>query len=225
MKTICVIPAWNEEKNITKVIKDVTAYVDQVVVVDDYSSDQTAALAKQAGATLLQHIINRGQGAALQTGNDYALANGAEIIIHFDGDDQFLAKEIPSLTAPIKSGRADIVFGSRFLGKKSNLPAVKEYIIMPLAKIFMRLVMRVKLSDPQNGFRALNRRAATLIRIDNRSMAHASEIQAKAFASKLAVSEVPVTVTYHEFGQRLGGGLKVIKDLLINKLIKPPQSS
>lgn len=223
MKIICVIPAWNEEKNIAKVVRSAMPYVDEVVVVDDCSADQTVALAISAGASIIKHPINRGQGAALQTGNDYALSVGADIIVHFDGDDQFSAAEIPDIIAPIKDGRADIVFGSRFLGKKANLPAKKKYLIMPLAKIFTRFILGVKLSDPQNGFRALNRHAASL-RIENRAMAHASEIQARAFKEKLMIAEVPVTVTYHEFGQSLGGGFKVLKDLLINKIIKPPQA-
>lgn len=224
MKIICVIPAWNEAKNIVKVINGVRPHVQEIVVVDDSSRDETGRLAAGAGATVLRHPINRGQGAALQTGNDYALKSAADIIVHFDGDDQFLAAEIPDMVAPLKEDRADIVFGSRFLGRPTNWPAIKRYVIMPLAKIFTRLVLGVKLSDPQNGFRALNRRAALAIRITNREMAHASEIQAKAFGARLRIAEVPVTVVYHEFGQKLSGGFQVLKDLLINKIINPPKA-
>lgn len=220
MKIFCVIPAWNEEKNISKVVKEVSSYVNEVVVVDDHSDDDTALLAASAGATVLSHIINRGQGAALQTGNEYALKNGADVIIHFDADDQFSASEIPSMVRPISEGRADIVFGSRFLGKKTNFPFTKKYIIMPLAQIFSRVFLGVKLSDPQNGFRVLNRIAAEKIIIDNREMAHASEIQTKAFKQKLRITEVPITVVYHHFGQKLSGGFIVIRDLLIHKIIK-----
>lgn len=220
MKIICVIPAWNEEKNIFKVVENVSAYVDKVVVVDDCSRDNTSLLANEAGADVLRHIINRGQGAALQTGNEYALNNMADIIVHFDADDQFLASEIPDMVRPIIEGRADIVFGSRFLGKKTNFPFTKKYIIMPLAQLFSRVFLGVKLSDPQNGFRALSRQAAKIITINNREMAHASEIQAKAFKEKLRIVEVPITVIYHHFGQKLSGGFVVIRDLLINKIIK-----
>lgn len=223
MKIICVIPAWNEAPRITKVVSAVRAYVTTVVVVDDCSEDETGRLAEQAGAIVLRHLVNRGQGAALQTGNEYALSLGADIIIHFDADDQFLASEIPNVIAPLLADQADIVFGSRFLGKQPNWPFLKKYIIMPLAFIFTRLVLRVKLSDPQNGFRALNRRAAELTTITNRAMAHASEIQTEAFKNKLRIAEVPVTVIYHEFGQKLNGGFQVLKDLLINKIINPPR--
>lgn len=220
MKIICVIPAWNEAANIAKVLGGVKSLVDEVVVVDDCSRDDTASLAKTAGATVLRHPINRGQGAALQTGDDYALKNGADIIVHFDADDQFLATEIKDITEPIRSGQADIVFGSRFLGKKPNFPFAKKYFLMPLGKFFTRFILGVKLSDPQNGFRALNRRAAELIKIANRGWAHNSEIQAKAFALKLRIAEVPITVIYHRFGQDLTGGFKIIKDLFIHKIIK-----
>ncbi|MFA6194174.1 MAG: glycosyltransferase family 2 protein [Patescibacteria group bacterium] len=220
MKIICVIPAWNEGKNIAKVIAGARPFVDEIVVIDDGSGDDTAAAAEIAGATVFRHPINRGQGAALQTGNDYALDHGADIIVHFDADDQFLATEIKDMTAPIREGSADIVFGSRFLGKKANLPPVKKYLIMPLAQIFTRVILGIKLSDPQNGFRAMSRLAAEKIRINNREMAHNSEIQIKAFQEKLRVAEVPITVIYHHFGQKLSGGFRVAKDLLIHKIIK-----
>jgi len=124
------------------------------------------------------------------------------------------------MVAPILEGRADIVFGSRFLGKKSNLPAFKKYLIMPLAQAFTRVILGIKLSDPQNGFRAMSRTAADRIRINNREMAHNSEIQIKSFQEKLRITEVPITVVYHHFGQKLSGGFQVVKDLLIHRIIK-----
>jgi glycosyltransferase involved in cell wall biosynthesis len=220
LKIACVIPAYNEAKNIEKVVSDVKPFVDQIIVVNDKSRDNTAYLAKKAGAEVLNHPINRGQGASLQTGNDYALKNGADIIVHFDGDDQFSAIEIKDLIKPILEDRADIVFGSRFLGKKTNFPFLKKYLIYPLAQAFSRIILGIKLSDPQNGFRALNRKAAEIIRIANREMAHNSEIQTKAFRNKLRIAEVPITVTYHHFGQKLSGGFKIIYDLLIYKISK-----
>ncbi|MBN2854392.1 glycosyltransferase family 2 protein [Patescibacteria group bacterium] len=220
LKIACVIPAWNEEKNIAQVVKNVRPFVDEIIVVNDASKDKTAKIADEAGAIVISHPINRGQGAALQTGNDYALKLGADIIVHFDGDNQFLAEEIKDMIAPILKGEADIVFGSRFLGKEANLPTFKRLVIYPLAHIFTRLILGIKLSDPQNGFRAMNRQTAEKIRIMNREMAHNSEIQAKAFSYKLRVAEVPITVIYHRFGQKLSGGFKIIKDLFLYKLSK-----
>lgn len=220
MKIFCIIAAYNEEKNIAKVVEGVKPFVSKTVVINDCSLDNTSMLAKEAGAIVINHPINRGQGAALQTGNEYALNSGADIIVHFDGDDQFLPEEINDMIKPIIENKADIVFGSRFLGKKANFPFFKKYIIYPLAQIFSRLILKIKLSDPQNGFRALNKKAAETITIENRQMAHNSEIQSKAFTSDLKIAEVPITVIYHQFGQKLSGGFKIISDLFIHKLTK-----
>jgi glycosyltransferase involved in cell wall biosynthesis len=220
MKITCVIPAYNEAVHIAAAVEAVKPYVDEVVVVDDCSKDNTLALAKEAGALVLRHAINRGQGAALQTGNDYALFRGADIIVHFDADNQFAASEIKDLTAPLLSGECDAVFGSRFLGKKSNMPSGKKYLIMPLARFINRVVFNIRLTDPQSGFRALTAAAASEIRIDNDGMAHCNEILIKTFARALRVKEVPITVTYEEFGQRWGGGVRILKDLFLKNLIK-----
>lgn len=218
MKIACVIPAYNESKNINKVLDKVSPLVDEVIVVDDCSADNTYELVKLTKAIALRHPINRGQGAALQTGDEYALAHGADIIVHFDADDQFKAEEIKDLIAPIINGQADAVFGSRFLGS-ANFPFTKRVIIMPLARLINRL-FGIKMSDPQSGFRALNRTTLEKIKIENRGMAHCSEILYKTFKTKARVIEVPITVTYHEFGQSFGGGFKIIKDLLIHNFIK-----
>jgi glycosyltransferase involved in cell wall biosynthesis len=218
MKITCVIPAYNESKNINKVLDKVSPLVDEVIVVDDCSADNTYELVKLTKAIALRHPINRGQGAALQTGDEYALAHGADIIVHFDADDQFKAEEIKDLIVPIINGQADAVFGSRFLGS-ANFPFTKRVIIMPLARLINRL-FGIKMSDPQSGFRALNRTTLEKIKIENRGMAHCSEILYKTFKTKARVIEVPITVTYHEFGQSFGGGFKIIKDLLIHNFIK-----
>ncbi len=218
MKVSCVIPAYNEASKIKLVIEKVSPLVDEIVVVDDCSRDNTFELINQTNAIALRHPINRGQGAALQTGDDYALKNGADIIVHFDADDQFKAEEITSLVEPIKIGQADAVFGSRFLGS-ANFPVAKRFIIMPLARLINRL-FGVKMSDPQSGFRAMNKETLKQIKIENRGMAHCSEILYKIVKTKARVIEVPITVTYHEFGQSLGGGFKIIKDLIIHNFIK-----
>ena len=136
MKVICVIPAWNEADTIEQVITEVKLQVNEVVVVDDGSHDATAKLAVNAGATVLVHPINRGQGAALRTGTQYALDQGADIIVHFDADGQFVATEIVEVIAPIIDGSAEVVFGSRFMGKEHNLPPLKKRILLPLARLF-----------------------------------------------------------------------------------------
>lgn len=226
MKTVIVIPAYNEEKNIAEVVKKVKPLVDEIVVVDDGSGDQTVRAAREQGVVVLKHLINRGQGAALETGNQYALKQKAEIIVHFDADGQFLAEEIKDIVRPIKEGEAEVVFGSRFLGKKSEIPWFKEKIIIPLAGLVNRLLINVSLSDPQSGFRALSKKAAGKIRIENDGMAHCSEILYKVFKNNFKVKEVPITVVYRGFGQGLlagkgrgSGGFKIVRDLLMAKLM------
>jgi polyprenyl-phospho-N-acetylgalactosaminyl synthase len=219
-KIFIIIPAFNEEGKIGSVIKDARKYADEIVVIDDGSSDRSSEQAERAGAKVISHRINRGQGAALETGNRYALANGADIIVHFDADGQFLSGEIPEIIAPILDGSADIVFGSRFLSKRSEMPLLKRWLIMPFARAVNLFFFGITTTDPQSGFRAFSQKAARMIIIENDRMAHCSEILAKASASDLRIKEVPITVLYPDFGQRFSGGLDIIKDLLIGKMIK-----
>lgn len=219
MKVFCIIPALNEEKTISKAIEEARPLVDQVVVVDDGSIDATRKKAEESGAIVLAHLINRGQGASLETGNKYAIAHGAEVIVHFDADGQFLAEEIKEIIAPIERGEVEVVLGSRFLNKKSDMPWFKEKIIYPIARIVNRLTLDLPLSDPQCGFRALSREALKKISIKQDRMAHCSEILYKISKNKLKVKEVPITVIYYDFGQKFSGGLRIIKDLLLAKLM------
>lgn len=226
MKTFCVIPAWNEEKNIFKTISSVLPRVDFIVVVDDYSKDNTCLEVEKMlfspeakdKLKLLRHPINLGQGAALQTGNEYAISHGADVIVHFDADGQFLSEEIPSVIKPIIDDSADIVFGSRFLNIKSDIPKFKKDIIMPLAKIFNLIFFGIKTSDPQSGFRAMTKETAQKIKIENNMMAHCTEILAKAHKYKLRIKEVPITVIYNHFGQKFSSSFRIIKDLLFKKI-------
>jgi len=219
MKITCVIPAYNEAKQIASVINKLKTYVAEIIVVDDHSRDNTYSEAEKAGAIVVRHVINRGQGAALRTGTQLALNRGADIIIHFDADDQFQATDIPAILVPLLNNSADAVLGSRFMGTESNLPKAKKLIIMPLARFINRLFFNIRLTDPQSGFRALNRQSALKLKIENDGMAHCSEIIYRLFKNKDRVVEVPITVIYHEYGQKLSGGFKIIKDLLIQKLI------
>lgn len=220
MKIICIIPAFNEGKTIGEVIRRVKPLVSEIVVVDDCSSDDTFAISRAENAAALRHPVNRGQGASLQTGMDYALTQDADILVHFDADGQFLAEEIKDVVAPIIAGEADVVFGSRFLDKKSEIPKLKKYLIMPLARLVNEVFLGINTTDPQSGFRALSREAAKKIKIEQDRMAHCSEILLKVFALKLRVKEVPTSVIYHDFGQRIGGGVKILKELFMGSLIK-----
>ncbi len=225
-KIFCIIPAFNEEEKIAKVIKDVFPFFDKIIIVDDGSFDNTYKEAKKSGVVVLRHLINRGQGAALETGNQYALKNGVNFVVHFDADGQFLSDEINDVLEPLKDDKYDIVFGSRFLGKKNNMPFFKKNILFPVARL-INLFLGVKTTDPQSGFRAMNRKALEKIKIKNDGSAHCSEILSKAFKFKLKIKEIPITVLYDEFGQGIfggkgkgSGGIKIIKDLIIQKIIE-----
>jgi len=218
MKVWLVIAAYNEARFISEVVKVVRPRVAGAIVVDDCSEDETAKLASEAGAVVLAHIINRGQGAALRTGTEAAIERGADVIVHFDGDGQFLAEEIARVVEPICKDEADVVLGSRFLDKASNLPWSKKYLLHPVARLLNRSVWGINFSDPQCGFRAFSVEVARSLKWRQDRMAHASEILALLTVGKWRVKEVPVTVIYHDYGQGLLGGFKIIKELFIKYL-------
>lgn len=223
MKTVAVIPAYNEEARIADAVRDAARFVDAVVVTDDCSRDATGARAHEAGAYVLRHIINRGQGAALQTATDFALEKlGADIIVHFDADGQMMGEEIPMLCEPVKHGEADIVLGSRFLGKKANMPT-SRLITLRLALLFTMLVSGIRTTDTHNGFRALSREAALKMRITLDRMAHASEILDLIQVQKLRYTERAVTIRYSEEtlakGQKFSGSFTIVKDFLKKRFL------
>ncbi|PIR76134.1 MAG: glycosyltransferase family 2 protein [Candidatus Magasanikbacteria bacterium CG10_big_fil_rev_8_21_14_0_10_42_10] len=216
---IAIVPAYNEASTVGAVVKSLLPHVDRVLVVDDGSTDQTSSFAKEAGAFVIRHGLNRGQGAALETGHVYARQIGAEYVLHFDADGQFSVDDIaPSLSA-LQEANADVLFGSRYKTRmaKARVPWTKRYILRPLAQIVDRLFGAVKLSDAHNGFRMFTKKALDTISISHDGMAHASEIPALVKKHGLLYIEVPVSVTYHEYGQRMVSGIVVVKDLLLGR--------
>ena len=127
-----VVPAYNEAKKIGRVIRDLFQHgYENVVIVDDGSSDDTYVEAKKTGASVLRHEVNRGQGAALQTGNEFALARGARLIAHFDADEQMNAGDIGGAIEKMRQENLDVVLGSRFLGRATGIPWTKKFFILP----------------------------------------------------------------------------------------------
>lgn len=220
MKIFIVIPAFNEEKTIRNVIRDVQKYISDIIVVDDGSTDRTAEFAKSAGARVLKHLINRGQGAALRSGTNYALKRGADIIVHMDADGQHQARDILAITEPLVEDRTDVALGSRFLGNTCQMPWTKKNIIIPLARIINWLLTGLWLTDAHNGWRALSAKAARKIQISQDGMAHNTDIPVQIVENNLKYKEVAVEVIYKEYGQGFSGGLKILLDLLKSKILK-----
>lgn len=220
IEKIVVIAAYNEEKKVGKVVNDVSKFVDLIVVVDDGSKDKTAHVVKNKKAVVIKHPINLGQGAALQTGFDYAKKFNPRVVVTFDADGQFLAKEIPKMIKPIMERKVDMVLGSRFLGKTVNMSPVRKYVLK-LGILFTWIFSEIKLTDTHNGFRALSNKALNEIEIIQNRMAHASEIIDQIKIRSLSYTEVPVTVMYDDYSKAKGqsslNSVKILLELISEK--------
>jgi polyprenyl-phospho-N-acetylgalactosaminyl synthase len=216
-----VIAAFNEEPVIGTVVHDVVRVYPNVVVVDDGSSDLTTAKASAAGAAAVIHPVNLGQGAALQTGIDFALRKSAQYLVTFDADGQHNVADIAALLTALETRGADYALGSRFLHDASNVPPARR-LLLRAAAWFTRLTTGLRLSDSHNGLRAMTRRGAARLHIRQNRMAHASEILRQIADSGLRYVEVPVTISYTRYsmakGQRLSGSIDIVLDLLANRL-------
>jgi glycosyltransferase involved in cell wall biosynthesis len=199
--TAIVIAAYNEEQRLPAVIASVKAAGwPWIVVVDDGSRDATAAVAKKAGADVVVQKPNQGQGAALRTGITYAITKGAERVVTYDADGQFLPKEIKAVVTPVLRGEVDVVLGSRFIGKTVNM-TFRKRVMLKCAVLFTRIISGLRVTDTHNGFRCFSRTAATQIQITQNRMEHASEIIDEVARHRLPWKEVPVTIIYHHEGQ------------------------
>lgn len=228
-RTVAIIPAYNEGAMIGSVVESLCNRVTEVVVVDDCSRDTTVQHAYEAGATVLRHLVNRGQGAALATGTAYALKQDADIIVHFDADGQHSPEDIQKFVVPLTQGNVDVVLGSRFLAQSdsTSMPLPRR-VLLKCAIAFTSFFSGIRLTDTHNGFRALSRRAAELIRIRENRMAHASEIIHEIAHHRLRVREVPVAIRYtdYSFARMHGAGdhslkrsIDVLARLVWTKLI------
>lgn len=216
-----VVPAYNEINNIGRVVRGLFEHgYKNILVVNDGSLDETYYEAIQAGAQVISHCLNRGQGAALQTGNEYCLEAGAEYIVHFDADNQFNPADIGPALGLMREKNIDVILGSRFLDSRSDIPFFKKYFILPVARLINNVFTGLHLSDAHNGFRILNRRAAEKIQISHDGMAHNSDIVAQIKKHDLNFAECPVEVRYYRSGQGVTQGIKILADLFIGKFSK-----
>jgi len=224
-KVFIVIPAFNEAQVIRGVIDEIkNAGYQNIIVVDDGSADNTAQIAKNAGADVLNQIINRGQGAALRAGIEYLRENkNPDIIVTFDADGQHQVEDIQKLIKPILENEYDIVLGSRFMDQKTNVPMLRK-LILKAGILFTNLLSNIRLTDTHNGLRALGKKAIHSIDISQRGMEHASEIIDQIKKNKLRYKEVPVSIVYTEYskmkGQSSGNFLRLGTKIILKKLIK-----
>ena len=220
-RVVVVIAAYNEAPVIASVVADIRRASYPAVVVDDGSTDATGEIAARAGAFVVTHPVNLGQGAALQTGLDFALAQGADVIVTFDADGQHRPADIAPLIAALAANKADYALGSRFLGGAVNLPR-KRRLMLAAATWFTRLTTGLDLTDTHNGLRAMTRRGASRIRLKQNRMAHASEILHQIAQSGLAYVEVPVTIEYSAYslakGQRVSEWVAILIDLFARRM-------
>ena len=194
MNLVC-IPAYNEEAKIKDVVKKSLPYVDKVIVCDDGSTDNTAALAKKAGAIVISHATNLGYGAAISTLFDYCRKNNAEIMVTLDGDGQHNPDQVPDLINIILKHNVDVVIGSRSLRDDKDLPSYRRAGIKIITST-INSATDLKVTDSQSGFRAYSRVAIDLIHPTESGMAVSTEILLKISNNGLSIAEVPITVSY-----------------------------
>jgi glycosyltransferase involved in cell wall biosynthesis len=206
---------------IGEVIADLRSVFDHVVCVDDGSQDDTAAVALRAGAHLVRHPVNLGQGAAIQTGIEYARSQpGAEVFVTFDADGQHRVKDVMRMIDRLTAEDVDIVVGTRFAdqGVHSEVPVLKRIVLRTAVWLSPRS-RRLNLSDAHNGLRVFNRTVAGGLDIAISGMGHASEIVALVDENNWRVTEEPVEILYTDYskskGQPLVNGVNIVFDVFL----------
>jgi polyprenyl-phospho-N-acetylgalactosaminyl synthase len=218
-----VVPAFNEERVVGASVRELHTRFRNIVVVDDGSRDRTGEEALAAGAVVVRHVLNLGQGAALQTGIEYALLRGAEYVATYDADGQHHADDLERMLDVLREGRLDIVLGSRFLGHAEGMSAARR-LVLRAAVVLTRMTTGVNLTDAHNGLRVMTAQAARRIHIVQDQMAHASELVSQIGRLGLRCAEVPVTITYTPYsvekGQRLTNSVRILGDLVVGWLLR-----
>ncbi len=217
---VVVIPAYNEARFIGSVVLQARCQARWVIVIDDGSTDDTASLAKAAGATVLTHEQNRGKAAAIRTGFHYVRSlirqgKAIQVVVMMDGDGQHQARDIPTLTQPILAGEADIVVGSRFLSVRSAIPRWRVFGQKALT-LATNWSSGYPLTDSQSGFRAFSPAVLELLNFESEGFSVESEMQFLARQRNLHIVEVPITCLYQDPPKRnpVQHGLAVVNGIL-----------
>ena len=219
-----VIPLYNEASVIADVVREARRVLPHIVCVDDGSHDASGAAAAEAGAHLVTHPVNLGQGAALQTGFEYALTQpGMRWVVTFDADGQHQTDDVLAMLEIAREGEVDVVFGSRFLDDRTQAGWLKK-LVLRLAVAYTNLTTQTRLTDAHNGMRLLSRRVVERLDITQNGMAHASEIVAQIGAMRLddapvRYAESPVHVLYTDYsrakGQSLWNSVNILVELIL----------
>ncbi|MDX1886747.1 glycosyltransferase family 2 protein [Mycolicibacterium sp. 120270] len=215
-----VVPAYNEASVIGDVIKEIRTVFDNVVCVDDGSKDGTADLALRAGAHVVPHPVNLGQGAAIQTGVEYARSRpGAQVFATFDADGQHRLKDVVAMIDRLSVDDVDMVVGTRFAETSASKPPLLKRIILRAAALLSSSSRELGLTDAHNGLRVFNKKVADELNITMNGMSHASEIITLAVEKRWRVAEEPVEILYTDYskskGQPLLNGVNIVFDGLL----------
>lgn len=221
--TYVIIPVYNEAAVIRKVLQGVLADFTNVVCVDDGSHDQSAQEIKETKATLVSHPINLGQGAALQTGLEYALRDPrAQYFVTFDADGQHRVSDAVRILAEARKGEYDIILGSRFLDDSSAVPRMKRMILIAGTR-FGNIISGTRLTDTHNGLRVSNRRFVEQLDITMPDMTHGTELTIIIGRSGLRYKEMPVTIDYTEYskskGQSVWNSINILVELFVQYIL------
>lgn len=206
------LPAYNEEKNIAKVISELQRITDKIIVCNDGSSDSTAEIAEKMGAIVINHPRNLGYGAAIQSIFLKSRELDSDILVTFDSDGQHKVSDIEKVVEPIEKNMSDIVIGSRFLRETDDVPSYRKFGIKTITKI-TNAATKNKISDSQSGFRAYNKKVIQELVISDSGMGISTEILIKADKAGFRISEVPIRISYEgdtSTHNPVGHGLSVI---------------
>lgn len=219
--TAVIIPVYNEAAKIGDVIDSVRKIFPFVICVNDGSADRSSPAILRHQAVLVEHPFNLGQGAALQTGLEYALQfSDIKYFVTFDADGQHDINDAETMLKALRSEKLDVVLGSRFLGKTVNLSPFRKHFLK-LAVVVTNFLSGVKLTDTHNGLRVFNRKFAKAVDIKMNRMAHASEIVDKLGRGTWRYKELPVNINYSEYSQRdaqsLLNSVNILTDILLSK--------
>lgn len=220
-----IIPVYNEKQVIRRVLNEVVDAGYNVVLIDDGSTENIREELKGLNEVhYLRHKVNLGQGAALQTGLDFALKKNAAFFVTFDADGQHQVDDIAKLLVPLEEDKVDIVLASRFLENSYHNAKRSRVWLLKLARRVNYFFTGIYLSDAHNGLRAMNRKAASSIRITENRMAHATQIIAQIKKQQLRFVEMPSTVVYTDYSRSKGQSgfysLRIFFDLVLQKLFK-----